>query len=470
MTTAIADAQASAQQTVDDARRHFEMVEVELHRQLAAAVDDLERQRDDVRALKNQLVIERAARARADASLAAAQATHHQVTVGYAERIHAVELELEAARGEAARFATDVEAESAERARLASILDSIRSAVSAGAPVPPAGPSESVHTETPEAPSTVAVVEASEEVEEQSAPPDPVLSDSGRNLKFVARGPAEHDVVLSECAMQLLDQVEASYQTDVRSLESPFDVVDRLVTQLRTSRELFLMRCGNDEALASEEFDRRSQSCSTPQRCHRFRPPPGHRVARDKPGNGARCDQRCRIGNRIDHRARAGGSGRPTRRRRSARRRSPRRPPLVKSQQIDDVVYSSVRGSETCQALESDRLTGRRAVADRGRFAEAPVGNPQKRAGVFRNPFHRPNRPPIEHKPSFIVDSPCLLQAARSETSACRAVRAQRHNALENPPDSGSIHDGERTTENQDAPKCLHDHPQPFLGLATVKN
>ena len=122
--------------------------------------------------------------------------------------------------------------------------------------MPPAGPSESAHTQTPEAPSTPAVVEESEDVEEQSAPPDPVLSDSGRNLKFVARGPAEHDVVLSECAIQLLDQVEASYQTDVRSLESPFDVVDRLVTQLRTSRELFLMRCGNDEALASEEFDR----------------------------------------------------------------------------------------------------------------------------------------------------------------------------------------------------------------------
>lgn len=256
VTAAIADAQASAQQSVDDARQHFEMAEVELHRQLAAAVDDLERQRDDARALKNQLVIERAARARAEASLAAAQATQHQVTVGYAERIHAVELELEAARGEAARLATDVEAESAERARLASILDSIRSAVSAGAPVPPAGPSESAHTQTPEAPSTPAVVEESEDVEEQSAPPDPVLSDSGRNLKFVARGPAEHDVVLSECAIQLLDQVEASYQTDVRSLESPFDVVDRLVTQLRTSRELFLMRCGNDEALASEEFDR----------------------------------------------------------------------------------------------------------------------------------------------------------------------------------------------------------------------
>ena len=266
VTAAIADAQASAQQTVNDARQQFEMVELELHRQLAASMDDLEKQRDDARALKNQLVIEHAARARAEASLAAAQATQHQVAAGYVERIRALELELEAAGREASRLASELEAASADRTRLSTILDSIRSAVGAGASEPPAGPSGSPHTDTqhapshtdtPQAPPAPAALEVSREmVDERRDPADPLPSNSGRNLKFVARSMAESDVVLRDCATQLLDQVEASYQNDVGSLESPFDVVDRLVTQLRTARELFMMRCGNDETLASEEFDR----------------------------------------------------------------------------------------------------------------------------------------------------------------------------------------------------------------------
>jgi len=105
----IADAEASAQQALDDARRQFEIVELELHRQIAAAMDDLEKQRDDARGLKNQVTIERAGRARAEASLAAEQATQHQVARGYAERLEAVELELGAARREAERLMTVIE-------------------------------------------------------------------------------------------------------------------------------------------------------------------------------------------------------------------------------------------------------------------------------------------------------------------------------------------------------------------------
>jgi len=252
----IADAEASAQQALDDARRQFEIVELELHRQIAAAMDDLEKQRDDARGLKNQVTIERAGRARAEASLAAEQATQHQVARGYAERLEAVELELGAARREAERLATDLEIESAERTRLSAILESIRSAVGAGAPVPPVGPSESIHTHAPQESTPAAVVEVPQNFDEQIAPADHLPTHSGRHLKFLARDTTEADLVLRDSATQLLDQVEASYQNDVGSLESPFDVVDRLVTQLRTARELFMMRCGNDEALASEEFDR----------------------------------------------------------------------------------------------------------------------------------------------------------------------------------------------------------------------
>jgi hypothetical protein len=255
VTAAIADTEASARQALADARQQFETVELELHRQLATVMDDLEKQRDEVRGLKNQIAIERAARARADASLAAAQATQHQVTAGYTERIQAAEMELEAARREARRLANDLEGESAERARLSAVVDSIRFALGGGTPVHPE-PSGSSETETPQEPSAPAIVGPSPEVGEPIAPVDDLLSNFSRNLKFVARAATESDVALRDSAMQLLDQVEASYQNDVESLESPFDVVDRLVTQLRTSRELFLMRCGKDDALASDEFDR----------------------------------------------------------------------------------------------------------------------------------------------------------------------------------------------------------------------
>jgi hypothetical protein len=81
-------------------------------------------------------------------------------------------------------------------------------------------------------------------------------SSPDRSLKFVSRAPAEPDVALADCARELLDEVHSSYQANVESLQGPSDVVNRLVTELRTARELFLMRCNDDEALANQEFDR----------------------------------------------------------------------------------------------------------------------------------------------------------------------------------------------------------------------
>ena len=91
---AIAETEASAQQALNDERQQFEVVERELRRQLAAALDDLEKQRDDARAVKNQYTIERAARARAEEWLAAAQSTQNQIAAGYTERLRAAEAEI----------------------------------------------------------------------------------------------------------------------------------------------------------------------------------------------------------------------------------------------------------------------------------------------------------------------------------------------------------------------------------------
>jgi hypothetical protein len=260
---AIAETEASAQQALNDERQQFEVVERELRRQLAAALDDLEKQRDDARAVKNQYTIERAARARAEEWLAAAQSTQNQIAAGYTERLRAAEAEIEATRREARRLADGLEAESAERARLTIVLESIRSAMGGVTPLPNPGPSASSHADAPNVQSPANHNLPAEESNEDHGSMEQSPSDSARNLTFIGRPAAEPerrgpapDPVLSAALTQLLDQVEESYQNDVASLQSPFDVVDRLVAQLRTSRELFLMRCNNDKTVADEEFDR----------------------------------------------------------------------------------------------------------------------------------------------------------------------------------------------------------------------
>jgi hypothetical protein len=181
------------------------------------------------------------------------------VAAGFAERIRELELELEPSRSGASRLASQLEAEKAERARLAAVLDSIRSAVGATAPLSMAAP-KATHTDPLEVTTRVTIVDVSDrhgaEEQNRQVPADQSAVDPGRNLKMVTRAAAEPDSVLSDCARQLLEQVEESYQNDVQSLQRPSDVVDRLVVQLRTARELFLAQCNNDEALATGEFDR----------------------------------------------------------------------------------------------------------------------------------------------------------------------------------------------------------------------
>ena len=264
VTAAIAETEASAREALNEERQQFEVVELELHRQLAAALDDLDKQRDAARAVKNQYTIERAARARAEEWLAAAQATQNQVTAGYSERIRAAEAELEAARREACRLAEELESEKTERTRLSAVLESIRSAMGAVTPLPGPGPSASIDTEAAPTVAVPANIPLSQEASDPGTSRDESPSESTRSLAFITRGAAEAEVSplppvdpeLSKAATQLLDQVESTYQCDVESLQSPFEVVDRLVAQLRTARELFLMRCNNDSAVANAEFDR----------------------------------------------------------------------------------------------------------------------------------------------------------------------------------------------------------------------
>jgi len=253
----IAESEAATQRAVDEARQQFELVEQELHRQLSAALDDLEKQRDDTRALKHQVALERSAKERAEASYSVAQATQHQVAAGYIERIHALEREIEHARQEANRLAAEVEAGAEDHRRVSAILESIRSAIGGGLAVAPAiETSEAPSEATSEHPANSKVPETALNHEGQRVAVDQFTSSSAPTLKVVARGSADSDPALTACAKQLLEQVEESYQSDVESLQRPADVVDRLVIQLRTARELFQAQCSGDEAFANEEFDR----------------------------------------------------------------------------------------------------------------------------------------------------------------------------------------------------------------------
>jgi hypothetical protein len=253
----IAESEAATQRAVDEARQQFELVEQELHRQLSAALDDLEKQRDDARALKNQVALERTAKERAEASYSVAQATQHQVAAGYIERIHALEHEVENARREASRLAAEVESGAAERRRVSAILESIRSAVGGGLPVASAiETSNALPEATPQPSAQPAAADTARNHDEQPAAVGQFTSNAAATFKVVARGRVEPDEALITCAKQLLEQVEESYQSDVESLQRPADVVDRLVIQLRTARELFTAQCNGDETFANEEFDR----------------------------------------------------------------------------------------------------------------------------------------------------------------------------------------------------------------------
>jgi hypothetical protein len=251
----IAESESAAQRAIDEARQQFELIEQELHRQLSAALDDLEKQRDDTRAMKNQVAIERTARERAESSYAVAQATQHQVAAGYLERIHALEREVESARRDASRFAAEVESAAAEHRRVSAILESIRSAIGGAAVARVLESSESTADAKPEHAAKPAAA-ATTRNDEQPVAVDRLPSSGAPTLKVVVRIPPVPDEAVSACARQLLEQVEESYQTDVESLQRPADVVDRLVIQLRTARQLFLAQCGNNESNASEEFDR----------------------------------------------------------------------------------------------------------------------------------------------------------------------------------------------------------------------
>jgi hypothetical protein len=259
----IAHTEATVRQMADQARQQFETAESALLRQIAEAHADLEAERKSAAGLADELAKERTARQRAEASYAEAQALKQQISSAYDERLRSLTLELEALRREAAELAAQLSAESAERARAAGVLDSIRTALVAvgiqPSPSPsPSGPGDAATT----SPAPAAEILADAERADPQAPPsgvdvDEPSADAARTLKFITRPQAEARPHLKEYAARLLEHVETSYWQDVESLQHPTDVVTRLVDYLRTARELYVARCQAEGELSSaDEFQR----------------------------------------------------------------------------------------------------------------------------------------------------------------------------------------------------------------------
>jgi hypothetical protein len=244
VSAALTDAATGATRMLQTERQAFEAERQALRQEIAAALIALESERDMTRTVAAQLALVRAAKESAEASHIEAQNKTEQMSAEFANRVRALEQELEQGRAERAFLVKDLELERTERRRALAVLDSIRSAMGGGIAPPRQAFTAPTDVQAVEAPAPVSLG-----VERVTA------SESARPLKLVSSEPTPHNARWSEYATQLLDQIEASHQYDLESLERPSDVVARLTECLRMAREVFLTRF-KDEPAAGGEFDR----------------------------------------------------------------------------------------------------------------------------------------------------------------------------------------------------------------------
>jgi len=241
-----ADVAAFARDRIDAVRQQFETEEIALRRQLAEALDKLEQHQEQTRSVLSQLEKERAAKDSAEIACAAAETAYQQSVAGYADRIRGLELELEASRTAAGSLARDLSSQRAEHSRVLEILHSVRSVLGGGTPstaTNPSGPGLVMPAEPP--------AETRQQPQETAAA---TRTESPRPAPAPDSAPSTN-VLWSEYASQLLDQIESSYHYDAESSERSSEIVDHLIEYLRIGRELFLARF-KDEGIAMEEFDR----------------------------------------------------------------------------------------------------------------------------------------------------------------------------------------------------------------------
>ena len=145
-------------------------------------------------------------------------------------------------------------AENAERARLASLLESIRTTLVGGAQTGSA--LGALASGIAAAPFSAAAPAVNTDGGADAAPLKDAAPAASRTLKLVAQPEPDANPHLVEYARELLGRLEASYWKDVETQQPPSAVVQRLVEQLKATRELFVLRCETDgEPATADEFD-----------------------------------------------------------------------------------------------------------------------------------------------------------------------------------------------------------------------
>ena len=202
---------------------------------------------------------EQSARARAEAAYDEAQTVREQIVSAYESRLHAAHAELVAIQAEFAGLKEQLEAETAERARLVAAFRTVQQACAV------AEPKADTHVaRVQREPSATTPGECTPEhdVTETIQTDDdgtraPTTSAGDRRLKLVAASQVASVVApphLLEYFKELFEQIDEMYRVDQRA-HSSVDVVDRLSANLRYARDVFVQRASSEGLIGATLFE-----------------------------------------------------------------------------------------------------------------------------------------------------------------------------------------------------------------------
>jgi hypothetical protein len=200
-----------------------QQIRAEARAEVARAQAELLRERDDLKAISQQLDAERLTRARSEAALQDAQRMRQQVMAAY-------ESDIASLRAELARLQRLIDSERAERA---GIIAAIRQAVKvegAGSNASFTTPSETTALESNPAEATIV------------PPAAPLIEAVAVNAERVPD--PDPDPALVAYARELLGKAEAMYRADVSARRNTSELIDRLTSNLRRARLMFARRMG----------------------------------------------------------------------------------------------------------------------------------------------------------------------------------------------------------------------------------
>ena len=253
----VAGARAGADEAAREARAEAQIEIAGLQGELAAlknAIDglkeDLELERDRVKAISAQLDLEVAGRVRAESERDEARRVSQQAASAAESQARELRAESDARRAELALARQQLDAARAERSRLIATFDSVQRVLSLGQSVD--GPDAQEAGRDLVRPEDGAPKDASPQNSIESAPSvaGPAAGPSDAPGPDVEPNPEVIDDV-----RRVLEQVEAMYSADVNAGRSPMDVVDSLTASLRYARDVIVARWEPGDCDAEAAFD-----------------------------------------------------------------------------------------------------------------------------------------------------------------------------------------------------------------------